>query len=95
MLGKIRKNIEINGESVIEETKDGITTQTAVEGYRATINSVDPEDITLTRWFVCGAEGTKESKTLYKSNRATCNADYSAFLDQVYAVQDNLIAEQG
>lgn len=71
-----RKTITYTGESKI----DGVT----AENYQASINSDNPEDMTISSW--------QSNKSLYKANRTTCRKDSADFEDMVYAVQDEMIA---
>lgn len=71
-----RKKITFEGESVI----NGVV----VQGYRAEINSDNPEDIVISEWIV--------DKNGYKDNRVQARQDNSDFEDMAYALQDELIA---
>ena len=71
-----RKKITVEGESVI----NGVV----VQGYRAEINSDNPEDIVISEWIV--------DKNGYKDNRVQARQDNSDFEDMAYALQDELIA---
>lgn len=73
-----KKSITLTGGSCI----DGVQ----AEGYSATINSENPEDITLSSW--------QTDKELYKKNRSQCRQDAAEFEDAAYAIQDELIAEK-
>lgn len=73
----MKKSITLTGESMINGVQ--------AEGYSATINSNDPEDMTLTSW--------QADKALYKANRAQCRQDAADFEDAAYALQDEMIAE--
>lgn len=74
---EMKKKTTITGKSVI----DGV----AVEGYSASIDSENPENMTLSSW--------QERKDLYKVNRETCRKDAADFEDAAYAIQDKMIAE--
>lgn len=74
----MKKSITLTGASVIGETQ--------AEGYSATINSENPEDITFSSW--------QTDKALYKANRTQCRNDAAEFEDAAYALQDELIAEK-
>lgn len=74
----MKKSITLTGESVIDGTQ--------AEGYSATINSDNPEDITFSNW--------QTDKALYKANRTQCRLDKAEFEDAAYALQDELIAEK-
>ena len=73
-----KKSVTLTGESYIEGVQ--------AEGYSATINSDNPEDITLTSW--------QTDKALYKANRTQCRQDSNEFEDVAYALQDEMIAEK-
>lgn len=73
------KSITLNGTSTI----DGAV----AEGFQATINSENPEDMTLSSW--------QQDKALYKANRAQCRADEAEFEDAAYALQDELLSQKG
>ena len=57
-----------------------------VKVFDASINTADPENITLQAYVV--------NYDLYKANRAAVAADQTSFEDAVYAFQEALIAEQ-
>lgn len=86
MLSKEKKSITLTAESVIEVTEGDATKQVSVEGYSCTISSEDPEDIRISRY----QQGT-EGKKLYKEHREQCRADYAAFEDAAYALQDEML----
>ena len=71
-----KKNITVTGSSSINGVK-------AIE-FKATIDSDNPQNLSLTNW--------QTDKALYKENRATCRADQAEFEDQVYALQDEMIS---
>lgn len=71
-----RKKITVEGESVINGA--------VVQGYRAEINSDNPEDITISDWIV--------DKNGYKENRVQARRDSNEFEDMAYAIQDEMIA---
>lgn len=73
-----KKSVTVTGGSYI----DGVQ----AEGYSATINSDNPEDITLSSW--------QTDKSLYKANRAQCRKDSNEFEDIAYALQDEMISEK-
>lgn len=77
MLSTIKKNITLQGTSQIDG-KD-------VEGYSATINSDNPEDINISSWQI--------NKSLYKANRVQCRADQAEFEDFAYTEQDKMLLE--
>lgn len=70
------KKITLTGTSVI----DGVN----VEGYTATIDSENPENMTITSF--------PHNKTLLKENRVQCRADEAEFEDMAYALQDEMLA---
>lgn len=74
----MKKSITLTGESMINGVQ--------AEGYSATINSNDPEDMTLSSW--------QTDKALYKANRSQCRQDAAEFEDAAYALQDEIIAEK-
>ena len=87
MLNDQKKSITLTAESVITVAEGDTTKQVSVEGYSCTISSENPEDIRISR-YQQGAEGKK----LYKEHREQCRADYAAFEDAAYALQDEMIA---
>ncbi|MFR8171215.1 MAG: hypothetical protein ACLU9Q_10390 [Marvinbryantia sp.] len=87
MLNNQKKSITLTAESVITVTEGDTTKQVSVEGYRCTISSENPEDISISRY----PQGT-DGKKLYKEHREQCRADYAAFEDAAYVLQDEMIA---
>lgn len=87
MLNNQKKSITLTAESVITVTEGDTTKQVSVEGYRCTISSENPEDIRISRY----PQGT-DGKKLYKEHREQCRADYAAFEDAAYVLQDEMIA---
>lgn len=85
MLANFRKKITITGQSVIELTENEQSVQKVAEGYSATIDSNNPEDITFSSW--------QQDKALYKANRVVCRKDQGDFEDAVYAIQDTMLVE--
>ena len=75
---EIKKKITLTGESLIDGKQ--------AEGYQATIDSANPEDMVFSSW--------QTDKALYKANRVQCRKDAAAFEDAAYAVQDAMIAEK-
>lgn len=75
---EMKKSITLTGTSMIDGAQ--------AEGYSATINSDNPEDMTLSSWQV--------DKNLYKANRTKCRQDAADFEDAAYELQDRLIAEK-
>lgn len=72
----MKKSVTLTGESVIDGKQ--------AEGYSATINSENPEDMNLSSW--------QQDKALYKANRTQCRQDAADFEDAAYALQDEMIA---
>lgn len=70
------KSITITGNSKIGDV--------VAESYSATINSDNPEDITLSSW--------QQDKATYKANRAQCRKDSAEFEDLAYQLQDEMLA---
>lgn len=73
---KTKKSITLTGNSII----DGKT----AEGYSATIDSANPQDMNISSW--------QQDKALYKEHRAQCRADKAEFEDLAYVCQDEMIA---
>lgn len=90
MLNNQKKSITLTAESVITVTEGDTTRQVSVEGYSCTISSENPEDIRISRYQM-GTEGKK----LYKEHREQCHADYAAFEDAAYKIQDSMLASAG
>lgn len=86
MLANFKKSVTITGQSVIETVKDGITNRIEVESYSATINSDNPEDISI--------YPTRLNHAMYKANRTQCREDTAGFEEAVYVIQDQMIAEK-
>lgn len=74
---KTTKKITIDGFSMIDGVK--------VAGFKAEIDSVNPENILLTSWQM--------DKNAYKENRVAARADEAEFEDYAYSIQDSMIAE--
>lgn len=74
----ITKTTQFRGESKIGDT--------AAKMFEATINTTNPENITLNSYVI--------NYELYKANRTAIATDQTAFEDAVYAFQESLIAEQ-
>lgn len=85
MLANFKKNITITGQSIIEVTENGTTKQVVAQGYTATINSDNPENMNISSY--------QQDKAVYKANRTQCRQDEAEFEDAVYAIQDEMIAE--
>ena len=90
MLNNQKKSITLTAESVLTVTEGDTTRQVSVEGYSCTISSENPEDIRISRYQM-GTEGKK----LYKEHREQCHADYAAFEDAAYQIQDSMLASAG
>lgn len=73
----ISKKVTLTGESII----DGVR----VSGFRAEIDSVNPNDISLTSWQI--------DKAAYKTHRVAVRADEVEFEEYAYSVQDAMLAE--
>lgn len=86
MLANFKKSVTITGQSVIEKTEGEVTTKVVAEGYSATIDSTNPEDMNISSW--------QQDKAAYKANRVQCRKDAADFEDMVYNVQDKMIAEK-
>lgn len=78
MLTKTKK-ITIEGKSVI----NGVN----VAGFVASIDSVDPSQMTLSSFQI--------DKAACKENRVAVRADEAEFEDYAYAIQDAMLAENG
>lgn len=74
----MEKKVTVTGNSVI----DGVV----AEGYSATIDSNNPENISFSSY--------QQDKAVYKANRTQCRADSAEFEDAAYAIQDEMIAEK-
>lgn len=90
MLNNKKKSITLTAESVITVTEGDTTRQVSVEGYSCTISSENPEDIRISRYQM-----STEGKKLYKEYREQCHADYAAFEDAAYQIQDSMLASAG
>lgn len=71
------KKVTIDGFSIIDGVK--------VAGFRAEINSENPEEMTLSSWQM--------DKAMCKDYRLTVRSDEAAFEDNAYTIQDEMIAE--
>lgn len=87
MLKKQTKKTEITAKSVVTVTDGDTTKEVEVELYSCKINSDNPCEINISK-----APLGKDYKEIYKANRSECRADYAAFEDAVYAIQDEMIA---
>lgn len=74
----MKKTITLTGQSVI----DGVI----AEGYSATINQDNPNDMSISSY--------QQNKELYKANRVICRADRAEFEDAAYTIQDETLAAQ-
>lgn len=84
MLKSVTKQITITGQSIIEKKVEEQTIEVPVEGYSATIDSNNPEDMSISSWQI--------DKEMYKANRIQCRQDSADFEDAAYAIQDEMIA---
>lgn len=75
MLNIKNKNVSLSGDSTV----DG---QVAFS-FQAAINSTNPKEVQFSSWV--------NDHDLYKKKRKECNADYDAFQDEVYKVQDSML----
>ncbi len=73
----VSEKITFSGESKVDGT--------IAERYSATIDKQNPENITFGRYIV--------NSQLRKDNRDQCRADQAQFEDDVYATQDEMIAQ--
>lgn len=89
MLKNQVRKITLTSNSIITLVEGDSTREVSVEGYTCSIDSDNPEKMSVSKYFV-----NKEAEELYVSNRATCRADYAAFTESAYALQDELIAEK-
>ena len=90
MLREKTKSITLKANSAVEVTEaDGTTKLVNVEGYTCTINSDNPVDISIGKYFA-----SAQAKALYKEHRAECHEDYATFENECYALQDQMIAEK-
>lgn len=78
---KTNQKISITGESFVTDAEGK---QVSAAGFSALIDSVNPEEISLSVW--------QNDKTAYNSNRSVVRADQRAFEDFAYAKQDELLA---
>lgn len=72
-----KDSIERTGYSVIDGVK--------VVQYTMTIPSDNPDNMKIIRSIL--------DKDLYKANRETCRADFAAFEDEAYLLQDEYLAK--
>lgn len=89
MLKNQKKNITLTANSVVSVVEGEITREVIVEGYSCTIDSENPDKMNVSKYFQ-----SDEGRSLYKEHRAACRADYAAFEDAAYELQDELIAEK-
>lgn len=88
MLKNQKKNITLTANSVISLSEGDTPREVIVEGYSCTIDGQNPGNMNVSKYFQ-----SDEGKALYKDNRSTCRADYAAFEDACYELQDEMIAE--
>lgn len=86
MLKNKTKNISIKASSVVSVERNGITEEVIAEGYDASIDSDDPENLIISSW--------QQDKSAYKINRVQCRKDREAFEEMVYELQNAMIAEK-
>ena len=79
----------LGGEPMHPNNIEGTTKLVNVEGYTCTINSDNPVDISIGKYFA-----STQAKALYKEHRAECHEDYAMFENECYALQDQMIAEK-
>ena len=89
MLKNQTKKITITANSSIMVTEGDTTKEVLVEGYSCKIDSENPKNMEISKFFT-----SNDMKAVYKANRETCRADYAAFEDAAYALQDEMIAEK-
>lgn len=75
---KITKSITLTAETRIDEQ--------VVMRHNATINSANPDDITLSHPVL--------RKTDYRDHRTECMTDYQEFEDMAFAVQAEMLADK-
>jgi hypothetical protein len=75
----IQKKVILTGKTMIDEKQ--------VVGYQATIDSENPDNMTLNR--------RNTNKELYKANRELCRKEEAEFEDAAYALQDEMLKEAG
>lgn len=80
MLKKTEK-LSITGESIVTDAEGK---QVSAAGFSATIDSVNPEEISLSIW--------QNDKKAFNDNRSTVRADQRAFEDYAYEKQDELLS---
>ncbi len=74
---KMEKKMILTGQTIINGA--------VAENHTATIDSSDPENISISSF--------QQDKAACKANRIQCRADKAEFEDMVYALQDEMIAE--
>lgn len=85
MLKNMKKNITLTASSIVTVANGDTTNEVIAENYQATINSDNPDDMTISSW--------QQDKAAYKAHRTQCRQDSAEFEDAAYAIQDELIAE--
>ncbi|MDU7031679.1 MAG: hypothetical protein E6357_28900 [Clostridiales bacterium] len=78
MLGTTRKEVKLSNASKVGDL--------FVENYNATIDTSNLQNVQITSYI--------SDQASYKENRALIRADRAKFEDEVYALQDEMIAEQ-
>lgn len=81
---KVRKSINITGNSVIQTKQDGVTVERQIAYFSATISTEDGSINTNM--------GVQET-ALYEANKAQCRADEDEFKALVRAEEDALRQE--
>lgn len=89
MLTNEKRSITFTATSSVEVAEGDSTKEVAVEGYSCTIDSDNPGKMNVSKYYM-----SEEAKAVYKEHRAQCRADYAAFEDAAYAIQDEMIAEK-
>lgn len=87
MLTNKRKNITINAQSVVTTTVDDQKKELTIEAYTCTIDSENPENMSLSKYYV-----NDEGRAAYADHRTECRKDWSAFQQEAQALQDELFA---
>ena len=75
---KTKKNITIDGESVVDGVK--------IATFRAVINSENPIDMNHTTLI--------HDKLLYKEKREIVRVDSATFEDYAYSIQDSMLEQE-
>lgn len=78
MLGTTRKEVKLSNASKVGDL--------FVENYNATIDTSNLQNVQIQSYISDQAQ--------YKENRTQCRQDRAKFEDEIYALQDEMIAEQ-